>query len=108
MAGRKLQGRAHFVQERPEPEAQRLHAHQVQLLLKEPARVIFTKAGGLDERRLLIGQSIGLQFGDGLWEHLGNPAQTACAGFLAQRVRGGKWSACSSPAAPKKPPWPAA
>ena len=42
-------------------EAERLHADEVDLLLVEPARVVFAKSVGGDERLGLEGKRIGLQ-----------------------------------------------
>ena len=59
MAGDEVRRDAHFVDQRAEPHAQRLHAHQIELGAEQPARVIFAKAGRLHERLLLIFECIG-------------------------------------------------
>ena len=58
---------AELLQKAREPEAERLHAHQVDLLLDEPARVIFAKPGRLDHRLRLVGGGVGEE----LWRRLG-------------------------------------
>ena len=46
MAGDEAGRHTHLVQQCAETEAQRLHAHQVELLPEQPARIVFAKAGG--------------------------------------------------------------
>jgi hypothetical protein len=58
-----LLGDAEFVEQRGEAEAQRLHAHQVDLALVEPARVVFAEAGRLDHRPGFVGVGVGLELG---------------------------------------------
>ena len=50
VSGHDLRRDAELVNERAEPEPQRLHAHQVELLFEQPAHVVFAKAGGLHQR----------------------------------------------------------
>jgi hypothetical protein len=47
VAGHDLLLLAEFLDQRAEPHAERLHAHQVDFLPEQPARVVFAKAGGL-------------------------------------------------------------
>ena len=61
VAGDDLRLHPHLVQQRAEAEPQRLHAHQVDLLLEEPARVVFAEAGGLHHRLRFVGLRVGLQ-----------------------------------------------
>ena len=50
MADHDAPGDAEFAQQRPEPEPQRLDAHKIDFALEQPARVVFAKARGLDQR----------------------------------------------------------
>src|SRR5215472_5292753 len=52
-----------LVDERTEPHAQRLYAHQVDLFLKQPSRVIFTEPGGPDHGPRFISVCVGRQSG---------------------------------------------
>ena len=61
MAGDDLRLHAHLVEERAEAEAERLDPHQVDLLLEQPARVVFAKARGLDHGLRFVGEGVGLQ-----------------------------------------------
>ena len=63
---------AHFTDQCAEAQAQGLHAHEVELFLKQPARIIFTKTRRFDEGEGLIAQRVGGERGDGLWEHEGD------------------------------------
>ena len=60
---------AEFRNQRAEPHAQRLNAHQVDFLLKQPARVVFAKAGCLHHRPGFELIGIRNQHGFWLWEH---------------------------------------
>ena len=60
---------AEFPDQRAESHAQRLNAHQVDFLLKQPARVVFAKAGCLHHRPGFVGIGIRNQHGFGLREH---------------------------------------
>ena len=50
---------AELLQEAREAEPQRLRAHQVDLLLEEPARVVFAKPGRLDHRLRFVRVGVG-------------------------------------------------
>ena len=52
-----------------EPQAQRLDAQQVDLLPEQPARVVFAKAGGLDQRLGFVRVGVGDERGFGLGKH---------------------------------------
>ena len=52
---------AHLAQQRAEPEPERLHAHEVDLFLEQPAGVVFAKAGGLHHRLGFVGVGVGFQ-----------------------------------------------
>ena len=69
VAGHHLRRDAELVDERAEAEPQRLHPHQVDFLLQEPARVVFAKAGGLHQRLGFIGIGVGRERGLRLGEH---------------------------------------
>ena len=69
MADGDLRRHAEFMDQRAEPEAQRLHADEIDLVGKKPARVIFAKAGRRDERQVFKFQRIGLQVGARLERH---------------------------------------
>ena len=56
---------AQLADQRAEAHAQRLHAHQVDLLPEQPARVVFAEAGRLDHRLQLIGIGVGREAGSG-------------------------------------------
>ncbi len=71
MAGDDIRPHAEFMDQRAEPEPQRLDAHQVDLATEQPARVIFAKAGGLHHRLGLVGVGVGLQLRLGLGKHRG-------------------------------------
>ena len=60
MAGDEFRRHAHVMDERAETKPQGLHAHEVDLLFEQPARVIFAKAGRLHHRGAFIGVGIGL------------------------------------------------
>src|SRR5690606_8553026 len=53
-----------------EPEAQRLQAEQVQLLVQNPADVVLAKSGGLDQRDGLELKRVGAKVGAGGGKHL--------------------------------------
>ena len=69
VARRQFRFHAHFVQKRAEAQPQRLHAHQVDLLLEQPARVIFAKAGRLHHRRGFVFVGIGGERRNGFRKH---------------------------------------
>ena len=54
---------AQLADQRPQPHAERLHAHQVDFFFQQPARVVFAKAGRFHQRRRLIGVGIGRERG---------------------------------------------
>ena len=60
MAGDDLR-RAGFVQIGAQPQPQRLHAVEVDLFAEQPARVVFAKAVGGDQGKVLEIESVGLQ-----------------------------------------------
>ena len=60
MADDDLGPHAQLVEKRAQTEAERLDAHQVDLLLEQPARVVFAKARGLDHGLRFIGEGVGL------------------------------------------------
>ena len=62
---------AEFAEQRAEAQAQRLHAHQVDFLLEQPARVVFAKAGRLHHRLRFIGVAVGAELGLRLGEQGG-------------------------------------
>ena len=72
MAGDHFRLHAQFVDQRAEPNPQRLDAHQVDLAAEQPARVIFAKAGGFNHRLGFIGIGIGLERRLGRGKHLMN------------------------------------
>jgi hypothetical protein len=55
---------AEFCDQRAEPHAERLHAHQVDFFAEQPARVVFAKAGRLHHRLGFIG--VGVEVGGAL------------------------------------------
>ena len=60
---------AQLMKQRAEAEPQRLHAHEIDLGLKQPARIIFAKARRLDERLRFVGVGVALQRRFRRWEH---------------------------------------
>ena len=64
-----FQRHMHLMQQRTKAHTQRLHAHQVDFLAKQPARVIFAKTGGLDHGAGFIGSRIGNKLGQGNGKH---------------------------------------
>ena len=60
-----------FAEQRAEAHAERLHAHQVDLALEQPARVIFAKAGRLHHRPRFVGVGVGAELGLRLGEQGG-------------------------------------
>ena len=69
MAGDDLLLDAELRDQRAQPHAERLHAHQVDFLVEQPARVVFAKARGLHHRLGFEGVGIGQQRGSWLGEH---------------------------------------
>ena len=63
VAGDDLRLDAHLADQRAEPHAERLHAHQVDLFFQQPARVVFAEAGRLHQRRGLVGIGVGRERG---------------------------------------------
>jgi hypothetical protein len=57
------------VRERADAHAQRLHPHEVDLLRKQPARIVFAKAGRLHEREGFELEGIGGERRPGLRKH---------------------------------------
>ena len=83
-----------------EAEPQRLRAHQVDLLLEDPARVIFAKPGRLDHRPRFIGVGVGQKLRRRLGEQGRPQAWLANGGSpLKTMPRGGK--AMGRPRAPQ-------
>ena len=74
MAGDDLGLDADVVQIGAQPQAQRLDAQQVDLLAEQPARVIFAKAVGGDQRQVLVVGGVGDEVGAGL-DHDGPRAE---------------------------------
>jgi hypothetical protein len=62
-------GCAEFRDQRAQPHAQRLNAHQVDLFTEQPARVVFAKAGCLHHRLGFIGVGVRNQHGFRLRKH---------------------------------------
>src|SRR5262249_57146944 len=60
---------AERVNERAERDTERVHAHQVDLAAKEPARIVFAEAGGLHQRLRFVGVGIGLERGFRFGKH---------------------------------------
>ena len=58
--------------QRGDAEADGVEPHEIDLLGKQPARIVFAKAGGLDEREALevgrVGLQVGTRFGEHRWE----------------------------------------
>ena len=69
VAGHDVRRHAELAYQRAETESQRLHAHQVDFLPQQPARVVFAKAGGLHQRLGFIGIGVGRERGLRLGEH---------------------------------------
>ncbi len=61
VAGDDLRPHVGLIDERAQSYAQRLHAHQVDLFLEQPSRVVFAEAGGLDHGLGFIGVCVGRQ-----------------------------------------------
>ena len=74
MAGDDLGLDADLVQIGAQPQAQRLHAQQIDFLAEQPARVIFAKAVGGDQRQIFVIGGVGLEVGAGL-EHEGSVSE---------------------------------
>ena len=72
MADDDLARHAQFAEQGPEAETQRLHAHQVDFLAEQPARVIFAKARRLHQRTRFVGVGVGGEIGLGQREHAGS------------------------------------
>ncbi len=68
VADHHLARNAEFLQEARQPEAERLHAHQIEFLLEQPARVVFAKSGRLDHRLGFVGVGVGEELRDGFGE----------------------------------------
>ncbi len=66
-------GLAELLDVGPEPEAQGFHAKQVDLRPEQPARVVFAKAGRLDQGFGLIRQRVRLQVGARRGKHSESP-----------------------------------
>ena len=66
MAGDDLGLNADLVQIGAQPQAQRLDAQKIDLLAEQPARVIFAKAVGGDQRQVLVIGGVGHKVGAGL------------------------------------------
>ena len=71
---------AKFMDQRAEPHAQRLHAHQIELrrlsrarMAEPPARVIFAETRRLDERPHLESQGVGGEIGGWFGQHRHHP-----------------------------------
>jgi hypothetical protein len=69
VAGDDLLADAEFRDQRAEPHAQRLDAHQVDFLLEQPARIVFAETRRLHHRPGFEGIGIGNQRGFRLREH---------------------------------------
>ena len=59
MAGDDLRLDAQFVDEGAKAHPERLHAHEIDFLSEQPARVVLAKAGGLHQRLRFISVSVG-------------------------------------------------
>ena len=101
MADDDLLGDAELVEQRGEAEAERLHAHQVDLALVEPARVVFAKAGRLDHRPRFVVVGVGLEFGLRLGEQMrlsaGRGRPCLADRGAEQKGRGAYWRNTSMP-----------
>jgi hypothetical protein len=61
VAGDDVGAHAALMDQRAEPQPERLDAHQVDLLREQPAGVVLAKARGLDHRPLLEGEGVRLE-----------------------------------------------
>ena len=91
MPGDDLRLDAELVDQRAEPHAERLHAHQVDLLLEQPARVVFAKAGRLHQRLGFIRIGVGRERGLGHRE-TSRPRNLGCCGVITIAQRSGPQS----------------
>jgi hypothetical protein len=96
MTGHNVRLHPALVQVGAKPKAQRLDAVQVDFLLEQPARVVFAKAGRLDQRQALIVRRVGNEIGARFGKHghclpvsvgwRNPPAAAAPAGLVARQV----------------------
>ena len=65
VAGDEVGADAHLVDQRADAHAERLHAHEVDLLLEEPPGIVFAKPGRLHEREGFVLEGVRRQGGFG-------------------------------------------
>src|ERR1700760_2352728 len=95
MADDDLTGNAKLLQEARETETERLGAHEVDLLLEQPARVVFAKACRFNHRlrfkRISVGGEFGLRFREHGWPSAMGTAGAPIRRTLSRGLRGHEW-----------------